>query len=231
MNNQKIGILGGIGPQATGYFYSSLITKLKNSRKIKSNGDFPNIIINSINAPELTGADISIQQLQPYIDGIKELAIHKPDYILMVCNTIHLYRDILIRESGYANILSLREIVKNLLKNYPNQKFCILGTQSSITSGLYVFDNIEYINPNKEQLSSIENIIEDFNKTGEIEYNLSSILEIIDDLKAKGVNRFLTACTELSELLNYDTGTEYISTLDIMVDELYCRAINCNISR
>jgi aspartate racemase len=225
MNNQKIGILGGIGPQATGYFYSNLITKLKNCGKIKSNADFPNIIINSINAPELTGANISIQQLQPYIDGIKELAIHKPNYILMVCNTIHIYRDLLIRESGYENILSLREIVEKYLKNYPNEKFCVLGTQSSITGGLYVFDNIEYINLDKEQLTSIENIIQDLNKTGEIEFNLSSLLEITTDLKAKGVDKFLTACTELSELLNHDVENEYISTLDIMIEELYSRIL------
>jgi aspartate racemase len=231
MNTQKIGLLGGIGPQATGYLYSNLITKLKNSGRIKSNSDYPNIIINSINAPELTGADISIKQLQPYIDGIKELTIQKPDYILMACNTIHIYRDLLIQESGYANILSLREIVEKYLKNYPNQKICILGTQSAISGGLYDFENIEYINPDEEQLKKIENIIENFNKTGEIESNLFCIIEIIDNLKSKGVDRFLTACTELSELLNYDNGSRYISTLDIMVDELCCRIINFNTDR
>jgi aspartate racemase len=235
MKNQKIGILGGIGPQATGYFYSTLITKLKNSGKIKSNADFPNIIINSINAPELTGADISIQQLQPYINGIKELAILKPDYILMVCNTIHVYRDILIRESGYANILSIRKIIEKYLEKYlekySGQKFCVLGTTSTIQSGLFSFENVEYINPRVEQLEKITKVIENYNKTGEIESNLSSLLEITNDLKAKGVDRFLTACTELSELLNNDIGTEYISTLDIMVYELCCIMTNCNIDR
>jgi aspartate racemase len=159
MNNQKIGILGGIGPQATGYFYSNLITKLKDSGKIRSNADFPNIIINSINAPELTGADISIQQLQPYIDGIKELAVHKPDYILMVCNTIHVYRDLMIQESGYANILSIREIVGKYLEKYSEQKFCVLGSISTIKSGLFSFENIDFIKPDTEQLEKLGNII------------------------------------------------------------------------
>jgi aspartate racemase len=225
MNKKIIGLLGGIGPQATGYFYSSLITKLKNSGKIKNNTDFPNIIINSINALELTGSDITIQQLQPYIDGIKQLATHKPDYILMVCNTIHLYRDLLIQESGYINILSIRDMVEKQLRKYPDQKFCILGTQSSILSGLYDFENIDYINPDVEQLQQIGSVIENYNSTGEIQSNLSIMLKIVSDQKSKGVDKFLSACTELSELLNHDVNNEYISTLDIMIEELYSRIL------
>jgi aspartate racemase len=226
MNNQKIGLLGGIGPQATGYFYSSLITKLKNSGKINSNADFPNIIINSINAPELTGSKVTIQQLQPYIDGIKQLAMHKPDYILMVCNTIHLYRDLLIQESGYANILSLRAIVEKYLLNYSNHTICVLGTSSTIQRGLFDFENIEYINPDDFQLEKIGKIIENYNMTGEIELNLSHLIGIISDLRSKGVSMFLIACMELSELLNHDLMNEYISTLDIMVNVLYNKMLS-----
>jgi aspartate racemase len=225
MNTQRIGLLGGIGPQATGYFYSSLITKLKNSGKINSNADFPNIIINSINAPELTGSKVTIQQLQPIIDGIKQLAMHKPDYILMVCNTIHLYRDLLIQESGYANILSLRAIVEKYLLNYTNHTICVLGTYSSVFCGLYNFESFEYINPSVEQLKQIGIIIENYNETGEVQSNLSIIIKIILDQKSKGVDKFLIACTELSELLNHDVNNQYISTLDIMIDEVYNRIL------
>jgi len=105
----KIGILGGIGPEATGYFYSTLINKLKKSGFIKKNKDYPQFFINSINAPELISLKVPNSDIQPYIDGIKELAMHKPDFIVMVCNTIHVYRDLIIQKSGFSNILSLRE--------------------------------------------------------------------------------------------------------------------------
>ena len=52
-NNFKIGILGGIGPEATGEFYNKLIKRLQEKDLIKSNKDFPQIFINSIPAPEL----------------------------------------------------------------------------------------------------------------------------------------------------------------------------------
>jgi aspartate racemase len=224
MNLQKIGILGGIGPQATGYLYNTLITKLKANGKISSNIDFPNIIINSINAPELTGSKISARQLKPYVNGIKQLTLHKPDFILMVCNTIHIYRDLLIKESSFANILSIRDIVETYMKNYVDETFCILGTRSTIESGLFDFGNVNYINPDKNQLSEIGEIINDYNKTGDRSTKLIILQSIVMQLKNKGVTKFLIACTEISELLNKESENEYISTLDIMVNEL-CKRI------
>ena len=53
-----IGVLGGIGPEASVEFYAKLVKKLQESGMIKRNEDFPKIIINSIPAPELVGEKI-----------------------------------------------------------------------------------------------------------------------------------------------------------------------------
>jgi aspartate/glutamate racemase len=71
----------------------------------------------------------------------------------------------------------------------------------------------------------IGGIVEDYNKTGEIKNNVAILNDIVMSLKSKGVDKFLTACTEISELLNDSPNNEFISTLDIMVDELYNRVI------
>ncbi len=55
---KKIGILGGIGPEATGHFYLKLIKRLQETGRIKRNTDYPQIIINSIPAPELVDEKI-----------------------------------------------------------------------------------------------------------------------------------------------------------------------------
>ena len=83
--------MGGIGPEATGEFYLKLIHKLQEKKLIKSNKDFPQIIINSIPAPELIQNKISNKDLKQYINGLKELDKLKPDFIVMICNTIHLF--------------------------------------------------------------------------------------------------------------------------------------------
>jgi hypothetical protein len=61
----RIGVLGGIGPEATGEFYNKLIAKFQERGLIKTNRDFPQIVINSIPAPELIYDTISDEDLKP----------------------------------------------------------------------------------------------------------------------------------------------------------------------
>ena len=160
----KIGILGGIRPEATGYFYVSLISKLKCSGLKKRNKDYPQFVINSINAPELVSSEISDSEIKPYVDGIKELALHQPDFIVMVCNTIHVYRDLLIEKSGFNKILSLRDIVREELNKVP-LPICILATPSTLKNKLFYYDDSNYTNLEKEDLEEISQIVVDFNAT------------------------------------------------------------------
>lgn len=219
MNHLKIGILGGIGPQATGYFYTNLIDKLKKSGKIKNNQDYPQIIINSINAPELTSEKINNDELKSYINGISELSNHNPKFIVMVCNTIHIYRDRIIDESKYKNILSIREIVKNKLPS--QKKICILATPSTIKSGLYKYDNYVYENPENNDLIEIGNIVNNYNSNGNVKENKEKLIRIIKKQKKNGAEVFLTACTEVSELLQTEKDFKILSTLDILLDHVF----------
>lgn len=70
---KRIGVLGGIGPEATAEFYLKLIRTLQMQGVIKRNEDFPQILINSIPAPALIYDAISDEELRSYIDGLKEL--------------------------------------------------------------------------------------------------------------------------------------------------------------
>lgn len=70
---KKIGVLGGIGPEATAEFYLKFIRTLQRQGIIERNEDFPQILINSIPAPALIYDEISDEELNPYVDGLKEL--------------------------------------------------------------------------------------------------------------------------------------------------------------
>jgi aspartate/glutamate racemase len=87
----KVGVLGGIGPGATGMFYCGLIRRLQERGLIRSNRDYSQIVVNSIPAPELIHDDITGRDLRPYVEGLKELDCFGVDFIVMVCNTIHLF--------------------------------------------------------------------------------------------------------------------------------------------
>ena len=213
----KIGILGGIGPEATGYFYITLINKLKKSGLIKKNKDYPQFFINSINAPELTSLEVQNSDIQLYIDGINELTTHKPDFIVMVCNTIHIYRDLLIQKSGFNNILSLRDIVKEELTK-ASLPLCILATPLTIKNDLYRYNEFSYINLDAGDLKEITEIIINFNATGDKEKNKEKLIEIIKKQTKLGAKSFLMACTEISELLVDENNIQKLDSLEILLN-------------
>ena len=217
----RLGILGGIGPEATGYLYSTVMHRLKKTGRIKHNTDYPHIMLNSISAPELTSLNFNPTMLHPYIGGIKELAAWRPDCIVMACNTIHLYRDILMKESGYTNIISLPALVKNRLIQSPSP-ICIVGTPLTITDGLYHFPECTYRNPNETDRNEIGNIIDDYNLRGELEKNQTRLIKIVEQQKQNGAKTIVAACTEISELLHGVTlpDTTLVDTLEILIEYL-----------
>ena len=186
MNTKKIGVLGGIGPEATGEFYNKLIRGLREKGTIKSNKDFPQIVINSIPAQELIYDEISDEELQPYINGLKELEKFGVDFIVMVCNTIHLYYDKLQSEIN-TPILDLREELRELLKIKEIKSNFIIGTPSTIKQGLYKFRDIKSFEPDEEEMKQLTISIFKFNKGTQKQEQVKNVKKICEKYLSDGV--------------------------------------------
>lgn len=215
---RKLGILGGIGPEASSYFYAEIIRRLRERGLIHQNADYPQIVLNSVNAPELVSNDVTDEMLEPYAQGILELVSLKPDYIVMACNTIHLFRDRLIKRSGYTNISNISEIVSETLKA-TSGSICVMGTASTVSSGLYYVAGRAYVNPDGDQLSEIGAIVVDYNATGEVKKNKEKLLKIIQRQKDKGAGIFIAGCTEVSELLHGVKSVELVDALELLIED------------
>src|SRR3989344_3894093 len=51
-NHKKIGILGGVGPQATQFIYGKIIELSQSKYGAKNNNDYPQILIESVPVPD-----------------------------------------------------------------------------------------------------------------------------------------------------------------------------------
>lgn len=212
----KIGVLGGIGPEATGEFYNKLIKRLQERGLIKSNCNFPRIIINSIPAPELVGDEISEKDLLHYIQGLKELELLKPDFIVMVCNTIHLYYEMLQKQIAIP-IIDLRKEVKDFSIQNRIKSALILGTKSTIKHGLYHFNGITLFEPTEQEINLIAKEIILFNN-GTIKDRQSNILrKICDKYVLKGAQTVILGCTEIAVILDKEKIPK-INTMDVLVE-------------
>ncbi len=212
----RIGVLGGIGPEATGEFYCKLIKKMQERDLIRNNTDFPQIIINSIPAPELIYDYISDEDLKPYIKGLKELDRFEVDFIVMICNTIYLYYHRLQKEIK-TPILDLRQELQNTLHIKRIKSVLILGTPNTIKQGLYRFKGIKSFEPNKKEIRQLTKAIFNFNKGLNKKEQIKIVKEICNKYLSKGADTVILGCTEFAVMLK-DYNIPKIDTIDILVE-------------
>src|SRR3989344_4332231 len=212
----KIGVLGGIGPESTGEFYNRLIKYLQNKKLVRANEDFPQIIVNSIPAPELIYDKISDKELKPYINGVKELDRMGVDFIVIVCNTIHLYYDRLQKEVN-APIINLRQGIKELLIKEKVNVCLVLGTANSIKYGLYKFEEIKTLEPNKKEEKQIADLIFNYNKGIYTNKEIKNLKKVCLKYLNKGAKKINLGCTALVLMLEKEDLPK-IDTIDVLVD-------------
>lgn len=212
----KIGVLGGIGPEATGEFYCKLIRNLQEKGVIKTNRDFPQIVINSIPAPELIYEETSEEELRPYIKGLKELDRFGVDFIVMVCNTIHLhYKRLQIEIS--TPILDLRTELRKHLEQMGIKSALVIGTPSTIRQGLYRFNGIRCLEPNTGEIEQLATSIFNFNRGIEKQLQVKKVKEICQNYLKAGAETIILGCTEFAIMLGKE-DLPMVNTIDILVE-------------
>lgn len=209
----RIGVLGGIGPEATARFYGNLIKALQ-KEGIDSNLDYPQIFINSIPANELIHETASEEDLRMYVNGIRELDGMHPDFVVLVCNTIHLFMDLLAEHAG-SEIFDLRKEVRRCLVE--KKRVLVLGTMLTVNSGLYRFDGVNYETLNGDELEILQRAISKFNLGKDYQEEKRRITDICNKSVNSGTDCVVLGCTELVGILeNEDLPT--LDTINLLVD-------------
>lgn len=216
----KIGVLGGIGPEATGKFYLSLINKMQ--KYVNKNEDFPQIIINSIPAPELIYENVEKDKLKSYIEGLKEL--DGCDFIVMVCNTVHLFYDE-FQKCVKTPIIDLREEVKKEIFKKGIKNITVIGTPTTINSGLYEFEGINYHNPDADEQKMLTESIFNFNKGNDKNNQKKKAEMIINKYMSNGSECVILGCTEFGVMLE-DMKIPKINTIEVLVDIVVNKIFN-----
>ncbi|MBI2133286.1 aspartate/glutamate racemase family protein [Candidatus Woesearchaeota archaeon] len=206
--NKKIGILGGIGPEATGCFYLKLIKRLQETGKVKKNTDYPQIIINSIPAPDLVGD--KKDDLKAYKKGLKELDSFGIDFIVIVCNTIQLFHEQLSREVK-APIIDLRKEVEANVRKRKRKQVTVISTESTIKEGLFKFEGIKDLQITKNEMAAVQKSI--------LDINMGKKNFIAAEIGKKYIEKgsiIISGCTEISLVIPEDKNI--INTTDLLIE-------------
>ena len=223
MNNKlpRFWILWGLWPEASAYMYYEFVKRLLNKNIIHKNSDFPSIFIEnaSIDFDDINGqTEYWIVESSKIIQSISK---NNPDFIVMCCNTIHLFRDQIIKHSWSDNIINLKDVIYTFLPK--DKKICLLWSPATVSCWLYDFDDLDYITFTEEEKALLWDILLNYWQRKDIDYYLKKLEELIEKKKNEWWEFFLYCCTEISEIMNMSEishDLEHNDTLEIYIDFL-----------
>ena len=215
---KTIGILGGMGPHAT----IDLFNKIVCNTPSKVDQDHHSIII--YNNPKIPprmyafdkGAESPLQEL---IRSAIVLESAGADFIIMSCNTAHIWLDELKRNINIPFYSMIENTVEHLLKLKASriEKMLLFATESTIQAHLYqnalVNSSYRIVVPKVDEQQLVNRAIKDV-KTGKISTNnyINDLNLIIQKYKSNGISIAVGGCTEIPLLF------PYIDTDIMMID-------------
>ncbi len=229
---KKIGILGGMGPEASANFYYKIIHYCQEKYQAVQDTDFPPLIIYSL---PLLGFDESgiINKnlvLQQLLDGIDTLRNAECDFIVIPCNTVHLF----INELRLKCQIPIMSIIEETIKRIKKDTLDVVGLVGSDTTlklqlyqDLLNKNNMSCITPTDDEIPKITKLILEIMGGNVKNKTKNKVLSIIQKMEQQSSNAIILGCTEIPLIISQkDVNVKVYDTLQILAESAVDFAIN-----
>jgi len=218
-----IGILGGMGPEAT----ADLFLKIIKATPAKRDQDHLRIIID--NNPKIPPRTESIlgegsSSLPKMVKTAKNLENAGVDFIIISCNTAHYYYEELRKSVKIPILNMIDQTVQRINKDYPKiKKIGLIATIGTIKTKIYdrglAKTGIEIITPHENVEKKVIKAIFKYIKVGKLKEGRKLMIEVADHLVKMGAQSILCGCTEVSLVLkDGDLSVPVIDPLQILAE-------------
>jgi aspartate racemase len=218
----RLGILGGMGPQATQVFYQRILDRTDAECDQEH---LPTLILSDTEMPDRTAAILSGKGQQVYdrlLEDARLLEREGCTAIAIPCNTSHYFVDELQRELTVPILHMVRQTCKVL-----GQRGCkrvgILATDGTVQTQTYqkecTAQGLEGVAPDEETQKLVMSIIYDEIKKGE-KGSREKFAAIDRALRGMGCDAAILGCTELSVYRTYHGLPDfYVDALEVLVEQ------------
>jgi aspartate racemase len=195
-----VGVLGGYGPYATADFYRLIL----NATPAEKDWDHLHVIIDANpKIPSRARAYLFNEEspIKYMIEGVDRLKNAGADFFVCPCNSAHYFLQ--QQEEFSLPFLDMTEVVVDEILKSKKNKIGIIG--SEVTVGGEVYDKplnkkgMEAIHV--DDLSKVRKVIEFGKHNKGLAEGRVLLLELIEELKNKGAEGIIYACTELPIVL------------------------------
>lgn len=224
-----LGVIGGMGPEATSYFYSEVIAHTK---ALTDQEHLDMVILNHASMPDRTRAILSGDHrdlLAAFEKDCRALEALGAANIAIPCNTSHYFYDQIQAMTQVPIIHMPEESARAAAAEFPGaRRIGIIGTDGTVRAGIYhracEKAGMIPVVPSEEAQRLAMAIIYDEIKSGKTG-DREKFAKILADLKGQGAEAVILACTELSVYKKYHGVPAYcLDAMDILVKEAIVRS-------
>lgn len=218
MQNKKLGVIGGLGPLATAYFYE-LVTEFT---EIEVEQDHLEILLYSAPAiPDRTSYILDNSKPSP-LPGIirvgRSLVEAGCQVIAIPCVTAHHFFDEFSSEIN-GEIISMTRETALELKRHGVKSAGIMATDGTVQTKILerelIKEGITPVLPSKEGQKGVMDLIYYCVKSGN-PLDLEKFRRISEELRSNGAEVIILGCTELSLFRRENIGSGYIDVLEVL---------------
>lgn len=226
---KKLGVIGGMGPEATCYFYGR-VTAYTRAQKDQEHIDV--MILSHASIPDRTEAILTgktKELIRLLREDAKALETLGASNIAVTCNTAHYFYDEMQEAVGIPVINMISESVAYAAGKFSGvKKIGIIGTDGTICSGVYDREcekrGIEAVKLSKEGQRAVMSLIYDDIKSGG-RGEREKMDRALNEFEEKDCGAVILACTELSVFKSrYEFPSFCLDALDVLAKESVLRS-------
>jgi len=229
---KTVGIIGGVGPESTVYYYQKII---KEYQKRTKSMHYPNINIVSIDMTEML-TYVKNKEYDDLINMLSEkvenLRMASSDFVVIASNTPHVIFERL-EKSVSVKLISIVDSACKFIKQKGYKKVLLTGTLFTMQENFYSKyaskHKFELLVPSKDEMLSIQDVIFPELEEGIIILEKKEkYIKIVEQyVREQGIDSVILGCTELPLMISdEDLSIPAINTSEIHVQAIVDEMLN-----
>lgn len=207
MQNQEkiIGVIGGMGPEATVDLFQKIIDK---TGAAEDQDHHRVLIYNNPKVPDRTEAILEDGE-SPLAELVKTAEVLEKagaSFLVIPCNTAHYFVPEMQQKIKIEIVSMIKEVAKMINKDRKIKKVGIMGTKGVIETGIYDKElnnfGVEVLKPSQEQKNKLMEIIYAIKSSAADQKMQNQLSQIALSLIDKGADAVILGCTELPLLFD-----------------------------
>jgi aspartate racemase len=217
------GIIGGLGPDTTAVFYKALVQASDSRGGAHRPGMLTwSVPIDYKHEREAIQFGSGEDRLLPMLyDSVERLERGGADFLVMPCNSLHVFHSVLQRHAQVPFISIVEETAK-LLSQSGFSRVALLG--SPITLGKEIYQSalhsrgISTVVPSSSDTELLASMIHRLVAGQRLEDDGARFEALVEKLHASGADTVVLACTDLQLLLSPALRPLCVDTLQVLVE-------------